>query len=470
MKTVVYELNEVPKKIFDFYAKAFPKSAFGKLRRNSTLFETHTADVGSLSPWVTWPTMHRGVSNVDHTISDLGQDLRPINVEFPPIWEILAAAGLRVGMFGSLQSYPMPDCLDSYEFYVPDTFAVGNECYPALLNNFQAFNLSMVKSNGRNVSSGIAWKEATNFMLNSIKLGLTPSTAKNLVIQVVNERLNKDRLVRRRSSQIEIAFDLFFSQLSKKKPDISFFFTNHLASSMHRYWPTIFPQDYDLGKFDTEWLARWKGEIPHAVKVANNQLDRLMNFCDSVGFKLIVGSSMGQHAVHKTTHVTSQALITNVGQLLLYLGIPREQWRARMAMAPQVVIELLNQDFQKNLKNLEEISINNKKITTFVTSTGDIRLELKLDNPDFLDVYHGSTKIDPSQIGVSRVDIQDAAGANAYHIPQGILLNYDPTINLINTIEREWREVSVLDFAPSLLKQYSIPKKAYMVGDASLFK
>ena len=66
MSVVVYELNEVPRKLFDFYADAFPSSAFAQLRQRSNLFESLTVDVGHLSPWITWPTMHRGVSNVDH--------------------------------------------------------------------------------------------------------------------------------------------------------------------------------------------------------------------------------------------------------------------------------------------------------------------------------------------------------------------------------------------------------------------
>lgn len=116
MHTIVYELNEVPKKLFEFYSDAFPHSAFAKLRNNSRLFETVTADVGSLSPWVTWPTMHRGVSNLDHTISDLGQDLRLINNEFPSLWDILAKRGVNVGVFGCLQSYPLPKQYDHYAF------------------------------------------------------------------------------------------------------------------------------------------------------------------------------------------------------------------------------------------------------------------------------------------------------------------------------------------------------------------
>lgn len=90
MGIVVYELNEVPRKLFDFYGNAFPKSAFAQLRRHSKLFETLTADVGGLSPWITWPTMHRGVSNVDHEISELGQTLTKVNAEFPAVYNILA--------------------------------------------------------------------------------------------------------------------------------------------------------------------------------------------------------------------------------------------------------------------------------------------------------------------------------------------------------------------------------------------
>ena len=176
MSVVVYELNEVPRRLFDFYADAFPRSAFARLRRHGDLFQTLTADVGSLSPWVTWPTMHRGVSNLEHEISELGQTLTKVNAEFPNVYNILAHNGVKVGMFGSLQSYPLPKNLDNFCFYVPDTFAAGDECFPKQLTDFQSFNLSMVRANGRNVSSGIAVKSASRFLRSSLKLGLQPKT------------------------------------------------------------------------------------------------------------------------------------------------------------------------------------------------------------------------------------------------------------------------------------------------------
>ena len=138
MKKIIYELNEVPKKLFDFYAKIFPESGFGQLLSKSFAYETHTADVGGLHPWVTWPTLHRGISNVDHEISDLGQDLKKVDVEYPSIFNFLANNGIKVGVFGSLHSYPLPENFENYTFYVPDTFAAGIECFPNKLSAFQS--------------------------------------------------------------------------------------------------------------------------------------------------------------------------------------------------------------------------------------------------------------------------------------------------------------------------------------------
>ena len=160
VKTIFYELNEVPRRLFEFYAAAFPNSAFAHLNNVSICTETQTADIGHLSPWITWPTLHRGVSNIDHHITDIGQDLNHINRDFPPIWDLLSAAGLNVGVFGSLQSYPAPKDTQNYSFFIPDTFAASAECFPSDLDVFQAFNLSMVRANGRNVSGGLPFRSS----------------------------------------------------------------------------------------------------------------------------------------------------------------------------------------------------------------------------------------------------------------------------------------------------------------------
>ena len=60
-----------------------------------------------------------------------------VNKEFPNVYDFLAKEGFKVGIFGSLQSYPLPKDLENYKFYIPDTFAAGDECFPSELSYFQ---------------------------------------------------------------------------------------------------------------------------------------------------------------------------------------------------------------------------------------------------------------------------------------------------------------------------------------------
>src|SRR5438309_12121369 len=122
---ILFELNEVPIRVVEYFADRHPRSAFARMLAGGRRWDTLTPDQGHLSPWITWPTLHRGVSSAEHGIAALGQDVSAVDQKFPPVWSIRAAAGRRVGMFGSLHTYPPPPALDSYDFYVPDTFASG---------------------------------------------------------------------------------------------------------------------------------------------------------------------------------------------------------------------------------------------------------------------------------------------------------------------------------------------------------
>ena len=89
---IIYELNEVPPKLLDFYISNFPASNLSKLVTKSKYFITHTRDEGELHPWSTWPTLHRGVTNKLHNIRFINQDLTKSS-NYPPIWEVLLKKG-----------------------------------------------------------------------------------------------------------------------------------------------------------------------------------------------------------------------------------------------------------------------------------------------------------------------------------------------------------------------------------------
>src|SRR5688572_9875693 len=142
-KYILFELNEVPFRVYRHYARQRPRSTVARLIEHGRRWDTFTDGDGRfLSPWVTWPTLHRGVPHTQHHISSLGQDVSATNELYPPVWELLAQCGRSVGMFGSLHTYPLPDDLTNYSFYLPDTFAAGPEAHPPELSAFQSFNLS----------------------------------------------------------------------------------------------------------------------------------------------------------------------------------------------------------------------------------------------------------------------------------------------------------------------------------------
>src|ERR1041384_8147474 len=107
-KVILFELNEVPLRIVQYFIHARPDSTLARLFPRAKKFETVTEDAGELSPWITWPSLHRGVPNSKHYIQNFGQPVDEVDREFPPIWKLLADKGISVGVFGSLHTYPPP--------------------------------------------------------------------------------------------------------------------------------------------------------------------------------------------------------------------------------------------------------------------------------------------------------------------------------------------------------------------------
>jgi len=70
-----------------------------------------------------------------------------------------------------------------------------------------------------------------------------------------------------------------------------------------------------------------------------------------------------------------------------------------------------------------------------------------------------------TDMGLENVEIEDKSDANAYHIPQGCLVIYDPK----NTQPKGARpDISTLDIAPALLKNFALPVPEYMQKPAAL--
>jgi hypothetical protein len=461
---VLFELNEVPLRVVQHFAAKHPGSAFATMLARGRRWETVTPDQGHLSPWITWPTVHRGVDSSQHHIGALGQDVSDANRHFPPVWTLLTAAGRRVGLFGSLHSYPVPANHDNYDFYVPDTFAAGPEAKPAELSAFQAFNLQMVDRSGRNVSTEVPLKQGLSFLLGALPAGVRSATLAKIAVQLASERIWRDRAARRRTIQSLLAFDLFLAQLRAKKPDGAFFFTNHVASAMHRYWPATFREDYREARWSESWVRRFSGELDYAMGEADQMLGELMSFADqNPDYLILVTGSMGQSAVDSAERqIRTEVLLRDMGRFLLALGVTGA-WERRRTMEPTYTLAFADAaDADRFLEAIATVKVSGEPVQH--RRLGTLEIEFVLGHPNVSDedftVTIGNRALSPADVGLANVMIDDEVGAAAYHIPQGMLLAYGAREDWDGPSSPE--PVSSTRIAPTLLALQGVDAPSYM--------
>ncbi len=426
-KIIFFELNEVPYFILDDYIKRHPHGAFSQLLKKSRQFITISPDVEHLSPWVTWPTVHRGVSSKQHGLLDINQDTNALDKNYPPIWKILATRGKSVGVFGSFHTGAIPKNCQNYAFYIPDAFANHDETFPENIKPFQTFNLEMARASARNVSTAVPKTLLVNLLKALPNLGFRTKTYIKVAKQIIDERIRSYRKCRRRTFQSVLSFDVYLNLLKKYKPDFSTFFTNHVASSMHRFWSARYPEHYANYNLPLDEKIKYCDEIDFAMREAENMLRDLMHFCEkNSGYQLWLLSSMGQAAVENHL-VDSQLNMRDPDQFMRAHGVPSDAWQKKPAMFPQFNFEVDEKYIDSFKQSLSKFSINQNPLL-FRQDKNFFAVDLGQDNLHLteIDIRYDSKKVSLKDFGLENLAIDEKAGTSAYHIPEGCLIIYDP--------------------------------------------
>lgn len=462
---IVYELNEVPWRVIDWYARLRPSSALARLLGRAQAFTTLTKDEGELHPWTTWPTFHRGVTNTQHKIHFINQSLAEATL-YPPIWETLSRAGKRVGVFGSLQSYPPPK-EDAYEFYVPDTFSPGCETLPAKYAAFQRFNLRQTQQDGAQASPVQFDTSIANDVLKMMQVGLRLETCKSLAVHIAKERISPLHRTRRSVLQALISFDIFRHALNETKPDFCTFFTNHVAGMMHRYWKHTFPEDFN-SVLTTDVERFHAGSIAFAMDVADAQLAYLMAYVDAANGRLIVASSMGQEPIDRGTYF-GEWRINDVQQFLKALGWGSPA-RDLLAMQPDFNFSFdSNENAEKFLQCAERLIDSTgksvwkraqRKEGTVNLGLAPSQQALAAGEAFLLDTNGLPVKMSIAELGIQFLKRDPGTG---YHQPRGTLLMYG------NGVKHDDSRVEVdsTTVRPAILRMLGVECETNRLGNPS---
>ena len=416
---IFFELNEVPSIIFHRYANK--KKSFAKLLNNFSEYKTYSYDEVHLSPWITWPTVHKGVTFVKHKIENLGQDIKESNKSYPPIWETLKELKLSIGVYGSLHSSYQNNKLSDYKFYIPDIYSSGSKCYPRNLQSIQNFQLNLSRKSARNVDKNIGGISSFKVIFTLLKNGLSIAVIFKILKQLFNEKIFKHLLTRRRVILTDINFDIFKYLLRKNNPNFCTFYSNHVASSMHRYWEASFPNDYDSQTQSKKWIKRYKGEIDYAMQSTEKIMRELLNYSKTrPNCEIWICTSMGQGPIQNYEAISSQLILNDKDKFLGYFDLDSKKYKIKPTMMPRFTFESNDKSNIKLLKKkLKNLQLNGKEIQQMsVGETLTIKLEHFNTEPNF--TYNGFS-INKDLLGMKMLEIEDNSGSSAYHVPEGCL-------------------------------------------------
>jgi hypothetical protein len=355
----------------------------------------------------------------------------------------------------------MPENVSQYAFYVPDTFASDPKCHPDEVTKAQAFNLMMTADSGRSVSTKIHWASALPVVLGAPQLGIRLRTILKIVAQLVDERIHPWRRVRRRSIQSALVFDIFMHQMKRTRPGFATFFTNNAASALHRFWASLFPDDYSELGLGQEWIDRYAEEVPFAMETIDGFLSELVAYVDAdPSYQLVVSSGMGMGPI-ATAPVSRKLYLRDLASFASAMGLAPKDYTQRPAMEPGVNLVVTPAKVDSFRAALETLSIEDKP-AYFVERSGGF-FNLVFGQPDLDDAAPiaklGDRAILPRDVGLFAVPVEDGADGTAFHIPNGVFFIYDPQ-KPASSPERP--HVSTLELAPSLLLACGIEPPDYM--------
>lgn len=455
-KVLFIELNEITWNLIDPLIAAGKLPTFARLKAEGAWASPMSVDLApQLDPWITWTTVYTGREQADHNVFHLQQP--PESIHAKRIWEICRDAGLKVGVFGSLGSYP-PQKVNG--FYVPDTFSPDTATYPAKLNPIQRLNITYTRSvRLPGDEDGLAFKAKLGTQL--LRLGLRPATCSKIVRQLATERFSPEKRWQRVVLQPAVNFDFFSSLYGEHRPDFASFHTNHVAHFQHTYWRAMQPDAFPQKTTDAE-SKTYGGAIEFGYRSADQLLKRAVDLCDNDTI-LVVASSMGQKPyVSDLKNGKSIGQIRSLDKLVEILGL-KDKVKTLSTMSDQFNLYGTPEEIQTAKGRLSDAYIDSPDRPIFFVTEMDDFLTLNLRPYDEIDddaqCYFPHLGTDPT-IRYEDLVYQTGHTKSGCHDPKGMMMIYGKGVKS----GHEVTDVNNLDIAPTLLTMLGLPVPPEMKG------
>lgn len=324
-RVILIEFNELSPVLLEEFMSAGQLPNFRRFRDESAVFPTDAdAAPPNLEPWIQWPTVHLGVSHLEHGIRHLGDE----DPHHRPVAELLSAAGHQIGICGSMN---VPH-RDINGFSIPDPWNTRAPTLPDWLSPFHRTVSTMVQESSREEGtssrSGLA-----AFARLMLRRGLRMRTGAGAVAQLVVERRDPGVRWRRATVLDRLQYDLFRNLVAASGAEFATFFSNSTAHFQHYYWRNMSPDEFSAPPDASEHRS-----LEDAVRYGYRSMDHLLGelMADFPDSQLVLCTALSQEAWKDSTKVTYRA--RDLRSLLELARLPVESVRAEPVMAEEFVV------------------------------------------------------------------------------------------------------------------------------------
>ncbi len=378
------------------------------------------------------------------------------------LWDIFSENGLKVGVFGSLVTWP-PYPINC--FMIPSIFATGTETYPDEYSVFQEVAHSERSSIHKGHKKGWGIKRLKDlFEKHAIlkSIGVSSETFSAVFRYLISEkglRLQvRDRYWRKAFIHLQMSADVFLHLYHRFQPDFATFH-NHLCDAVsHRYWDCFEPQHFH--NVSSKDGKKYGMVIPNAYIHTDKMLGRILSHLDPFTTVIVV-SDHGMEALSDTFRPYNMKL----DSFVRILGVQDWVIPARFGTKSFLYFADNRATYKKSLLDtLRSISFAETGEKLFEIETKDqyvilspaSQLWKKDDIPE-------NTHIRIDGLGTYQFyELFNRQKLTAFgnHHKEGIFIFYGPKI----IKGRRLKEASIYDIAPTILTIMGFPQAKDMEG------
>jgi hypothetical protein len=429
--------------------------AKGRLPRLERVIEKGVAGIlASEHPYISprlWTSIFSGKRSNKHGVEFFGANSGSLKCK--RIWDIAEAHGLRIGIFGTLVTWP-PRPVNG--FMIPSVFALGPECHPPELQFLQELVLNERKRKER---PGVGFREGLNYARKLHAHGAVKRSIGPILSYLASEKLLRpgflDYYWRKALIHLRLTSDVFAHLHSKMNPHFATFHVHLCDAISHRYWAFWEPEKF--ANIPPDLVERFHNVIPRAYQEVDRAIGRIAALADA-DTTLIIGSDHG----FGPQQVAIFPYSLRVNEVLKVLNLENKVLPAQIARSTYLYFQ--DDDLRGQVKrDLMTVRLGNSDVQMFTVREEGNYLEILIKGELLTDRIADDTRVDFGRWGEHSFGMlftKVGLHISGVHQPEAVLVLSG------NAIKHgaQLQSPGIYDLAPTMLSLLGLPVGEDMDG------